>query len=202
MAVQNMICNSFIFCIFIWSIGLTLLETADPGLSPRTRGRYFDSAFLKRNYRSRRNVLTLGSCPVNGSGVTNGIVTFPDKRKQLWIGLLLPFTLASHGGEYGGGGAKFYAEAFNLAIEKINNDSSLLPGYKLDYVFNNTRCSELDGIRAMYYQYQTRDRKGLPIHGFIGLGCQCSTAAKFASAMKVPIVSHVSLAYIFVSRNL
>eukprot|EP00795_Rhopilema_esculentum_P009039 gene9039-16682_t len=177
--------------MFIWSIGLTLLETADPGLSPRTRGRYFDSAFLKRTYRSRRNVLNLGSCPVNGSGVTNGVVTIPDKRKQLWIGLLLPFTLASHGGEYSGGGAKFYAEAFNLAVEKINKDSSLLPGYKLDYVFNNTRCSELDGIRAMYYQYQTRDRKGLPIHGFIGLGCQCSTAAKFASAMKVPIVSHM-----------
>ena len=121
----------------------------------------------------------------------NGSSNSTDNRKQIFIGLLLPFTFERPRSNYDGG-AVFYAEAFLLALEAVNKDRSLLPGYRLDYVYNNTKCTELNNIRAMYYQYQLRDRQNLPVHGFIGLGCECSTAAKFASAMKVPVVSHVS----------
>lgn len=119
----------------------------------------------------------------------------PDNRTKIHIGLLLPFVLSSHGSEYKEGGARFYSEAFTLAVKRINEDPTVLPGYKLDFVFNDTRCNELDNIRAMYFQYKSRNRWSLPVHGFIGLGCQCSAAAKFASAMKVPVVSHVSVLF-------
>ena len=121
----------------------------------------------------------------------NGSSNSTDNRKQIFIGLLLPLSFDKPGSHYRGG-ALFYAEAFLIALEAVNNNPSLLPGYRLDYVFNDTKCTELNNIRAMYYQYQLRDRQNLPVHGFIGLGCECSTAAKFASAMKVPVVSHVS----------
>eukprot|EP00794_Sanderia_malayensis_P009042 gene9042-10009_t len=114
----------------------------------------------------------------------------PYKLKHIYIGLLLPFTFARSRSEYKGG-AKYYAAAFPLALESVNNDSNLLPGYKLVYTWNDTRCTEKYNIRAIYDQYQSRDSRGLPIHGFIGLGCECDSAAKFASAMEVPLISHM-----------
>lgn len=137
----------------------------------------------------RRSVRSVNSN--NSISKVIGSSNITDNRKPIFIGLLLPFSFETHRSYYDGG-ALFYAEAFLLALEAVNNDPTLLPGYRLDYVYNDTKCTELNNIRAMYYQYQLRDRQNLPVHGFIGLGCECNTAAKFASAMKVPVVSHVS----------
>ena len=115
-----------------------------------------------------------------------------DNRTIIHIGILLPFDFIKPAFELEGGSAKWYSEAANISIEHINNDPSLLPGHKLQSVLSETNCDEMHNIRAMYDQYAKRKFQHLPIHGFIGLGCECRTAAKFASAMKVPVVSHVS----------
>ena len=120
-----------------------------------------------------------------------------DNRTNIHIGILLPFNFTSHVHEFSAGSAKWYSEAANIAIERINNDPSLLPGHKLEFVISETNCNELNNTKAMYYQYRKRNLLDLPIHGFIGLGCKCRTAAKFASAMKVPVVSHVSAVIIY-----
>ena len=156
--------------------------------------RLFSSKFLRKFHRiSRRSTVKL-NCSMYERNYTSGNST--DNRTKIHIGLLLPFHLANHGKEYSRGGARFYSEAFNIALDNINNDPYLLPGHKLDFVFNDTRCNEMDSIKSMYYQYVRRDKVKLPFHGFIGLGCQCGTAAKFASAMKIPVVSHVSMLFI------
>ena len=145
---------------------------------------------LRSSMRLKRHVAREILCNVSK---TSGAVILNDDREQIMIGLLLPFTLSAHGSEYGEGGAKFYAEAFNIAVERINNNVSLLPGYRIDYIFNNTRCNEIDSIRAMHYQYMFQKNRGSTIHAFVGLGCHCKAPVKFAGAINVPVVSHVSI---------
>ena len=176
-------------CIWLFSISLVDGFVGDVLTQNDSKERN-TRLFLRQFHRiSKRSTKTLNCSNYESRPIPNNI---SDNRTKIHIGLLLPFVLSNQGSEYKRGGAKFYSEAFNIAIENINNDPYLLPGYKLEYVFNDTRCNELDSIRSMYYQYKQRDELRLPIHGFIGLGCQCGTAAKFASAMKVPVVSHVS----------
>ena len=127
-----------------------------------------------------------------GSQLNSSVSIRPTALKEIYIGLLLPFTFTRRRSEYKGG-AKYYAAAFSLAVKSVNEDPYLLPGYELKFTWNDTRCNEKDNILTMYNQFQYREKRGLPVHGFIGLGCECDSAAKFASAMEVPIVSHVSV---------
>ena len=176
-------------CIWLFSISFFYGIVADASAQSDNKERT-TSLFLRQFHRiSKRSTQALNCSKYESRPISNNT---SDNRTKIHIGLLLPFELSNQGSEYKRGGAKFYSEAFNIAIDHINSDPFLLPGYKLEYVFNDTRCNELDSIRSMYYQYKRRDEIRLPIHGFIGLGCQCGTAAKFASAMKVPVVSHVS----------
>ena len=193
-----MACFKHVILLLIWILNNHLFGVIQAKVLPSKHEaklrnvRLFSTKFLHRlHHRFRRSSAELNCSIYN----TDKSPKAPDNRTKIHIGLLLPFVLSTHDSEYSRGGAKFYSEAFSIAVEQINKDATILPGYKLDFVFNDTRCNELDSIRAMYYQFKSRDEQHLPVHGFIGLGCQCSTAAKFASAMKVPLVSHVSFCY-------
>ena len=187
-------------CQYLTLIFVLFLNCQDPGVvhgrvflskdesQPREMLSSSKTKYLFHHHRLRRSPGVL-NC---STYIDNSNASISDNRTKIHIGLLLPFVLSSHGSEYRGGGAKYYSEAFSLAVKRINNDPTLLPGHKLDFVFNDTRCNELDNIKAMYYQYKSRDVRNMPVHGFIGLGCQCNAPAKFASALKVPVVSHVS----------
>ena len=82
--------------------------------------------------------------------------------------------------------SKDFASAFLLAVEAVNNDSSLLPEHQVTYVRNDTQCNDDISIKAMLYQLE----KG--VHVIIGPGCTCATEAKLASAANVPMISYVS----------
>ncbi len=186
---------------FVCSLLLMILAQSSLGESIQTRSgnREFKKEIkvpqevqrLKLVYRRSINETKLD---INKSG--SKLNPTSGNTKTIFIGLLLPFTFARLRSEFKGG-AKYYAAAFPLALKSVNENPRLLPGYKLIYTWSDTRCTEKYNIRAMYDQYQTRDKQGLPIHGFIGLGCECDSAAKFASAMEVPLVSHVSMIMIF-----
>ena len=113
------------------------------------------------------------------------------KEKEIVIGLLIPYTFhdqVEHSTYYTG---KFYASAFNIALNEINSNPTLLPGYSLKYIWNDTKCLEKEAIKAQIYQLQNK------IDAFIGPGCHCKTVAKIAGAINIPIISHVSTSEYF-----
>ena len=82
----------------------------------------------------------------------------------------------------------FYASAFVIAIDEINNNPDLLPRHKLEYVYNNTECLDKKAMKLFHYQVCQRD-----VVGVIGLGCtRCNFLAEYAGAANIMMVSHVS----------
>ncbi len=168
--------------VFLLSVLISYAYLGDHQVQPHSRN--FDrSRHHKSIYRRSLNQTQIG----HENSTSNSF-------KEIYLGLLLPFTFSRSRSEYKGG-AKYYAAAFPLALKSVNDNPYLLPGYKLIYSWNDTKCTDRYNILAMYEQFKSRDRKGLPVHGFIGLGCECDSAAKFASAMQVPLVSHVSQSF-------
>ena len=81
-----------------------------------------------------------------------------------------------------------FASAFLVAVETINNSTRNGFTFTLSPHCNDTRCSELVGIKAMTQQW-TRD-----VHAFIGPGNEsyCATSARIAASWNLPMVSYVS----------
>ena len=111
-----------------------------------------------------------------------------NSQKEIVIGVLLPYTISKTLVQTTFKSGKYYASAFTLAIDDINRNQNLLPGYKVSYVWNDTKCLENNTLSQQFYQL-TRDRR---VDVFIGPGCHCSSAAKFAAALNIATISYVS----------
>ena len=87
--------------------------------------------------------------------------------------------------------AKHYASAAALAMHKINNDSTMLNGYRLRYAWDrqqtDTGCIEKNAINIMLRQLN------MNVSGFLGFNCHCRTVSKISSAVNLPLFSSVSL---------
>lgn len=104
---------------------------------------------------------------------------------NLTVGLLLPFQSAvATGSDFNAG--KWYASAIEVALQRVNNDSSFLPSVHINYIWNETGCEEERALRNMAWQFQQK------VDGFIGFGCTCATQARFAAAWNMPVISYVS----------
>ena len=81
-----------------------------------------------------------------------------------------------------------FASAFPVAVETINN-SSLGFNFTLEIGWNDTKCSELIGIKAMSERWSNRT-----VNAFIGPGNQsfCATSARIAASWNIPMISYVS----------
>lgn len=115
------------------------------------------------------------------------------KDREVVLGLLIPFKVTGGADLSGYSGGEYYAAAFMLAIEDINNRTDLLPHIKLRYVWNDTMCLVDLAIKSQIWQhctFQSSERTG--VDAFIGTGCKCATAARNAAALNLPIISHVS----------
>lgn len=120
------------------------------------------------------------------------------KAKEVVLGLLIPYKVTGGADLSGYSGGEYYAAAFVLAIEDINNRTDLLPNIKLKYVWNDTMCLVDLAIRSQIWQhcsFQGSERTG--VDAFIGTGCKCTTAVTNAAALNLPIISHVSIQAIF-----
>ena len=116
-----------------------------------------------------------------------------EKRKEVVLGLLIPYNVTGKAGLSGYIGGEYYASAFMLAIEDINKRDDILPNIELKYVWNDTKCLSDLAIRSqiwMHCSYQGKERRG--VDAFIGTGCKCGTVVKNAGALNLPIISHVS----------
>jgi len=115
-------------------------------------------------------------------------------EKEVVLGLLIPYNVTDEAGISGYSGGQYYAAAFMLAIEDINNRTDLLSNVKLRYVWNDTRCLVDLAIKSQIWQhcsFRSSERTG--VDAFIGTGCKCTTAVRNAVAMNLPIISHMCL---------
>ena len=76
--------------------------------------------------------------------------------------------------------------ALTLALEEINNDSSILPNQTLDFIIAETYGIELESIK------QTVELIKQNISVYIGPQETCIHEAKVAAAFNIPMISYVS----------
>ena len=115
------------------------------------------------------------------------LLTTRSEAGTITVGFLLPYNVSANVSSGSAAlSANEYASALPLAVEAVNNDSSLLPAHHITFVWNDTQCDEEISVKAMLYQLE----KG--VQAFIGPGCTCETQAKLAAAANVPMVSYVS----------
>ena len=108
------------------------------------------------------------------------------ENRQFTLGLLVPYDVCNAvGNSYFCG--NWYASGITVALRKINTDPNLLAGHSLNFIWNNTRCSELNAVEQQIYQLNAG------VDGFIGPACHCKTAAINAAAFNKTIISYVSI---------
>ena len=83
--------------------------------------------------------------------------------------------------------AKLFAGAFFTALDFVNNNESVLQGYRLEYLFNDTKSSSLNAINAMTSHY------GTDTIGFIGPDVSCECESTVAAAWNLPMIGYVSV---------
>lgn len=114
--------------------------------------------------------ITAGS---HGSDVGNS-----EDEHEVKIGVLLPMT-----GYWPIG--KTSASAITIAVDRINRDPSLLPGYKMTFLWNDSMCLAAEGLnQAVEFHISGVD-------AIIGDGCDiiCEPAAILAASWNLPMVS-------------
>jgi len=104
------------------------------------------------------------------------------------VGLLIPMNKAYYDQK-----GIYYASAINIAMDDINRQENLLPGNNISFIWNDTDCEdESKTIRALMYQiYEAK------VSAIIGPGCICNTSARNAAAFNVPMISYVSIHFLF-----
>lgn len=114
------------------------------------------------------------------------LLTTRSEAGDVTLGFLLPYNVSANVSTGFAQSGKQYASALVLAVEAVNNDSSLLPGHQITFVWNDTQCNEELSLKAMLYLLE----KG--VQAFIGPRCTCETQARLAAAANIPMVSYVS----------
>ena len=111
-------------------------------------------------------------CDVSSTGIIN-------------IGVMLPMTY--HKNDYITG--KYYASAMFIAQDDINADNTLLANHSLKLEWTNTECNPAKSISQLI------DFTIKVVDAFVFGGCsreECLTAARIATAVNKPMLSHVS----------
>ncbi|KAK2172393.1 hypothetical protein NP493_966g00017 [Ridgeia piscesae] len=107
--------------------------------------------------------------------------TVADHRTELWLLGLFPFS-----GPWPGGLGQL--PAVLMGIEDVNNDPTILPGYKLRMTVDNTACDAGVGTNALYEQLYKPTTKLM----VVGAGC---SAVSQATAIASHLWNLVQLSY-------
>lgn len=120
------------------------------------------------------------------------LLTLQLEARNITLGLLLPYNLTTNSSARGMElvARNSYASAMILAVQAIADDSSLLNGHRVTFIWNDTQCKDEFSVKAMLDQMS----KGVEV--FIGPACTCETTAKVASAFNIPVISYVSMHYL------
>lgn len=104
-----------------------------------------------------------------------------------------PLKLSFLGSSNGHG--KLFAGAFFIALDHVNKNSTLLEGYRLDYLFNDTSGNSLNAINAMTYHH------GINTVGFIGPDISCHCESNIAAAWNLPMIGYVRFSILCLQVN-
>lgn len=101
-----------------------------------------------------------------------------DNEHEVKIGVLLPMT-----GYWPIG--KTSASAITIAVDRINRDPNLLPGYNMTFLWNDSMCLAAEGLN------QAVEFKISGVDAIIGDGCDiiCEPAAILGASWNLPMVS-------------
>lgn len=124
------------------------------------------------------------------------IHTIPEtySLKQIKLGVPIPWS-----GEKWDAGRRF-AAGITIAVEAINKDPHLLPGYNVSFVWGDSKCEERDGLAVMLDMYTKTQH---PVNAIIGPACSdgCKVGAMMASHWNIPIISYGCAASFLSSPN-
>lgn len=76
--------------------------------------------------------------------------------------------------------------AMTHAITQINNNRSVLPHHKLEFIWSDTNADKLMSIRRLTEQWEDK------AVGFFGPEDTCTVEARVAAAWNLPMISYVS----------
>ncbi|XP_053400779.1 guanylate cyclase 32E-like [Mercenaria mercenaria] len=82
------------------------------------------------------------------------------------------------------GRAQLFAGAFFTALDYVNKNSSMLEGYKLEYLFNDTSGNSVNAINAM------TEHLGMGTIGVIGPDVSCHCESTVAAAWNLPLIAY------------
>ena len=102
--------------------------------------------------------------------------------EKIRLALLLPMSGTWRGGPQIAGAAR-------LAVEKVNANTALLPGHRLEYTWANSGCSAKQGLAAMGKLLADEGR----VDAVIGPGCgpACEVTSYLAGGRSLPQISYV-----------
>ncbi|RMX38935.1 hypothetical protein pdam_00016427 [Pocillopora damicornis] len=125
----------------------------------------------------------------------------PAKKYNVWgqpkqnitIAALAPMT-----GEWDVG--RTTAAAMPIAVEDINNDPSILPNHRLQFVFGNTNCSPNTAL-PLVMNFWAQQKRG--VDAFIGGGCNrvCEYISLLAGKWNLPVISWGCMSAHLSNRN-
>lgn len=106
-----------------------------------------------------------------------------DGLQQIKLGVPIPWS-----GDSWDAGRRF-AAGITVAVEEINKNPNLLPGYNVSFVWGDSKCQESDGLAVMLDMYTKTDH---PVNAIIGPACSdgCKVGAMLASHWNIPIISY------------
>lgn len=114
------------------------------------------------------------------------LLTLQTAGSDITLGFLLPYNVTKNTSTGALAPGSDFASAMILAVEAITNNSSLLPGNQVKFVWNYTECNDELSVKATLHQI------GEGVQGFIGPACMCQTTARVAAAYNIPMISYVS----------
>lgn len=106
--------------------------------------------------------------------------------REIKLGILIPLKTDSDFASDNRQQARYYAGIIPYAINKINKNLNLLANHTLSFVWKDTECKTEKSLRGMAEQWSEG------VDAFIGLGCYCDEPARLATALGLPVISHVS----------
>ena len=103
--------------------------------------------------------------------------------KDIKLGVAIPWSGASWDA-----GPRF-AAGVTVAVEAINNDPNLLPGYNISFIWGDSKCEEKAGLEVIVDMYT---KQKIPVNAIIGPACSdgCKVGALLASHWNIPIISY------------
>ena len=109
------------------------------------------------------------------------VVCLSGTLQSIKLGVALPWS----GGEWNV--AHRFASGISIAVKDINRDSSLLKGYNVSFVWNNSKCNEKGALKAIVDMYLLEK-----VNAIIGPACSdgCKLAAILAEHWNIPMVSY------------